>query len=433
MKNVRKMAVSYAVILFECTVLAMFLAVGAPAHAQDSESVVSPPAQEVPVQSGAAITVFKVDGLKKTRDSYVQHVLKKYSGVLEDELDLHVIETELQKEGLFSFINVALEHDESDAPFVHITVKEKWTFIPVPFFMVSNGSVMGGGVVMDTNAFGIKDSVMVGGIFSKESLMGMAAFSTPTLEHKPGISFFGSFTHGTGKTIRNLDDDDVFLYDINNVNVSVSMNCKFNHVFSGSIGAGYVYKDIGSEAPSLDSYHAGNIQAGLSFKVSDWNGYFMSGISCAVNGKATYKSTNEFSETISFSIDWQKPIVPRFRVFAHGATWYGHNLDQTEYQGAYGVGIGILPSKFYSPWLAGMTAGGEWVIVKMKLGIISMYAQYEAVFARDYEKSVEFCHGPLGGVKLYLSSIAFPALGFAIGYNIPKEQLQFTFSFGMSL
>ena len=107
----------------------------------------------------------KIDGLKKTKESYVHRILSEYIGKKESEVKIKEIETILQEQNLFSEISVSLLSEEnSEKCILNINVKEKITFIPLPFVSVSKDGPMGGFVPMEMNALGKKYQYSAGGV-----------------------------------------------------------------------------------------------------------------------------------------------------------------------------------------------------------------------------------------------------------------------------
>ena len=68
--------------------------------------------------------------------------------------------------------------------------------------------------------------------------------------------------------------------------------------------------------------------------------------------------------------------------------------------------------------------------------MISLYSDYQVVYAQDFELTgdgdYEFCHGPNGGAKFYLAKIAVPALAMGVSYNVTKNYWQFAAAVGVS-
>lgn len=87
----------------------------------------------------------------------MQNTLERFLKTEDTPKNLHAIETALQAEGIFEKILIQPEQiPETGETQINITLKEKITFIPVPFAAVSNGKFMGGAMVMNMNAFGNK-------------------------------------------------------------------------------------------------------------------------------------------------------------------------------------------------------------------------------------------------------------------------------------
>ena len=184
------------------------------------------------------LTVTKINfiGLKKTRKSYIEGKLEKFLGKSVAETDMHGLETALQLEGLFDDIKISFERISDSEAGLSVSVKEKITFIPLPFAVYSDSSVLAGGVVMDTNAFGRKDMFMIGAFFSANAKTGMAAFSkNPQEGGIPGFSLFFSGSSSTPE-IMDMDEELVLKYDAIFFNGGFSVIEKIGEYFTFSQG-----------------------------------------------------------------------------------------------------------------------------------------------------------------------------------------------------
>lgn len=207
------------------------------------------------------ISKIKFEGLKKTKESYMQNLLKDYIGKEKSEVNLKEIETILQAEGLFSEVNLSFESENKienlnseqnletnnnieeieNLLILKVSVKEKITFVPLPFASYSSDGFMGGFMLMDMNAFGKKFNLISGGIFSKDMQMALLTFSKPTgTIENPGFSSASSFSHNEN-TITSFDDDTLLEFDSISFHQRFAISSKFGKYFSGSCGLGYFY------------------------------------------------------------------------------------------------------------------------------------------------------------------------------------------------
>lgn len=415
------------------------------AGAQDAATVpvLPPPPAVIPafVENEDAplyITEIRIEGLKKTRGSYMQTVLKKYTHIPIDKLDLHAVETTLQAEGIFESVEVELISGEN--PLLHITVKEKLSFIPLPFGASSNGSAMGGLIVLDTNAFGVKDMYMVGGIFSKNSLMGMTNFSKPSIARtKPGFTVGGSASKNTA-TFTDLAEDDVLVYDAVGCNVHAAITDRVSEHSQASLGIAYSQSAVENAeskngyTTTADSYKAIAFTASWGMAMQDWNGWFMSNKNISLSGNLRVYDDETVSPSTAARLVIEQPLLsPRLRFTSQvsGAYWRKDHISQLGDGGA--VGVSILPDDFHSSKLAGSYAGFEYAFAKARWAMFSVYANYQAALCEDADAAMRFTHGPASGARMYLTKIAFPALAFGFSYNVPLKMPKYSVAFGVGM
>ena len=104
--------------------------------------------QEASPELDKNLVVTKINfiGLKRTKDSYMQARVKDFKGKPIGETDIHELETQIQLIGLFDEIKVSTKQISDTEAEIDVSVKEKISFIPMPFAMYSNstGFMFGG-------------------------------------------------------------------------------------------------------------------------------------------------------------------------------------------------------------------------------------------------------------------------------------------------
>ncbi len=404
-------------------------------------------AQNIPEQSSqrstqpcVRITDIEFEGLKRTKKEYVTHELVHHIGQCAEDIDLGEIETELQTIGLFDEIHVEMRQTGMRQAVLDVSFKEKWYYIPIPMISYVD-EFMGGLFFMDMNAFGENKKFIIGGFGSKSKARGMIMYSTPSLVGRPGLSFFGSIAKDN-VTVHDIDKREVLEYQSINYMLGTKINYKFTLHSSVSLGAGYQYgdntpnskyqKNVDSEREL--SLSALSLNAGYQYVVSDWNGWFMSGIRVSANGELALIDSDILSPSIEIKASYQRPIfVDRLRILAHAAGYYAYQTRMPMYKKARTVGADFLPNKFISPILLGGGAGLEVGIYRFKWASFSIGAQYQVALAQDWDESMAFHHGWSSGVSVNLSKIAFPAFSLGVAQDVTNGQFKFALGMGMSM
>ena len=386
-----------------------------------------------------AVTEIRFEGLKKTKESYMKAVLERFSKVPSSSLDLHEVETALEELRLFSEIKVTLEKDENGNSFLNIKVKEKFSFLPIPFLMYSSDQgFMGGAFVMDTNAFGIRDNYLVGGVFSKNIQMALMAYSRPSLDAAhPGFSVGGAFTH-RDREEKNSRDEKMLEYDTMGGSVNVSVSDKITKRSKILVGLGYNYTHIDFDKKyseykeKLRSFHAVTLEGGWNFTVPELNEWFMSEKSVRIGGDVTFLTTGARARSFDAEITIQQPLpVTRLRVLTHYAGYYSKYLPLALLPSQMVVGTTIMPEKFHSAKMAGIDLGLEVGIYKMKYFVISAYGLLEQFLGEDFGGSPVMDFGYSTGIKVYLKNFAFPAISVGVSHDITQNSLKFSAAIGV--
>lgn len=381
----------------------------------------------------------QINGLKKTRESYLRQVLAKYNDIPAAELDLNDVETTLQEQGLFSSIEAYLDYNDQNNIALVINVAEKISFLPIPFAMYSsNTGFMGGLMVMDTNAFGVKDNYVVGGIFSKSMQMGVTSFTKPSLGRtQPGFSVSGSFAHRKNE-LEDSHEDTVLSYRTIGGSVSASVSDKLTEHVTVQAGVRYQYTHISlgdeyeSYGDTLKTSHACSVNGSTRVNFAALNEWFLSNRTATLGAEMTFFSTGKKAPSLNGQIALQQPLpVSRLRLLATVSAFYTKDGCITLYPSQSAIGTTIMPGKFHAPRMLGSTFGLEVGLAKTNIATFSVYALYENVLTEEWEGDALMNQGYSAGAKMYLAKIAFPAMAIGFSHNVTRHKAKFSVAFGI--
>lgn len=387
------------------------------------------------------ISKINFSGLRKTRDSYVQSKVKKFLGNPLTDEELHELETAIQLEGIFNEIKIESEQISGTEAQINVSVKEKITFIPLPFAMYSNSGYLAGGIVLDTNAFGRKDMFMLGGFLTNTAKTGMVSFSKQAKGH--GIPGFSLFFSGSKRApeYQNLDKKVVLKYNDVLFNFVFALTEKIGEHFSFTNDFKFVSSttDDHSDFPGAtpESIKLGATSLSFGYSNSDWNGIFMSTNSASISTEfgLTNSDFSEFRHPISFSfsIGEQHTIfTDRLRFYQKYSGFYAKDYNIAMFKEQNAGSVNILPGDFSTDRIIGGNMGLEVALKKFSWGMLSLYGDYQLVYTRDTDQEYKFEHGPNAGTRVYLAKIAFPALAMGLAYNVPHTRWQFSAAMGVN-
>ncbi|WP_038073175.1 POTRA domain-containing protein [Treponema sp. C6A8] len=403
--------------------------------APSQDASLSAPSESLPNQNGPVISKISFIGLKRTKESFLQDSLKSYIGKRYNSKSKSNLESDLQAMNLFSSIEFSSSFTDGGTVELNINVKEKIAFIPLPFAMYSSSTgFMVGGFVMDMNAGGQKDMFVTGLLWSPNNTMVLGLYS-----HAPRIGAPGFRVHASASKqnafFRNAEGDE--LLKIENFNAGLGTAILFKLDRYNNLDCGLTYQGFFPYDTDVhpDAYRRNKFGANTGWKISDqnWNGVFLSETSFGLNGGLYIDTKAHLTESLSASVKVQQPLIPKLRLnvlSGAGIVFNGLITDNLQKGTAC---VTILDDKFSSPKIAGAASGLEFAVFQhRKIGTISIYGNYEFVFAQEFDDSLLFCQGFNVGSKVYLSGLAFPAVSMGLAYNATKNKFYFAGSFGVS-
>ena len=380
-----------------------------------------------------SIVQFNIDGLKRTKRSYMDGLLSHYMQKPASKETLQAIETTLQAQNLFDQIKISAKEVADGQAAVDISFKEKWAILPMPIGYYTGDTYGAGLFVMDMNAFGRHCMAAAGGMYSSSGVMAAGVFQKPPVQKgELGFSFAGNFSKGK-HDFANSKNYKVYGYESVYAGGRAKLLFKPTNSTMASVGAGYSFLNP-IDSPRVSRRNQWSVDASWGISSSSWNGFFLSVNSFSASGEFLFSDVSEqlFAQSLTFSGEVQQPVCGRVRLITAARGFISNNLLKTNYVGRAKSGVTLLPSAFMTDQIFGFMTGFEAAIVKARFGVLSVYGLYEVAVAREMNNSIYLCTGPEAGVRLYLAKLAFPAFAMGASYNVNEDRFQYSFSGGAS-
>lgn len=384
--------------------------------------------------SGGAISEFKINGLKRTREFIIQNDLKAFKGQPATEENLKKIDDLLHLENLFSEIAVSYSDRSDGNKDVNITVKEKMYLLAAPVGGYSgDDGWMGGLYVVDTNAFGIKDAIVAGAMFSRYSQALSGAYRHRPKGYIPGFGISADFDRNTRKRYRNKDGDIISKSSHKIGGVSLAVTEQLTDFLSVEGNAGIKFMDVDMDwGMYVDDSTRYSLGASVALEKNSWNGCFTINRSLSVSQKSYFVSGGHNSQAIYANLVFEYPLCECVKLSYRASGFCGQDMYLSEMVGNSAGSVKLYESEFVTSRIFGNTLEIEAAILRMKLGMLSVYGDYQFAVAEDFDEDDEFVQGVGGGIKIYIAQIAVPAIGIGGLWNITDRRFIFNLSLGMS-
>ena len=381
------------------------------------------------------ITSIEVIGLSRTRPHVAIQPLERFLGLERTAFDQNDVFAVIIDMGILDPVSAELIENE-DGLILLVTVEEKWSIFPLPLVIASSGEFNAGIFLLDTNAFGMRDMVVLGGMYGSFGWSAMAMYNqTPRSEVLPGWNVF--FIYGRQeREAANRNEEIYSRYAVDQLRFSLGFNYLFFDLVTGSLS--FSYSDLRLRetdevlAPPEDGASLLGISPGISMRQSSWDGFFLSQQVISLEYSYNYAISGNSFHQVEFRGIYEQPLFPGFRLNIRSGGVWKSTLEPLFEEGPQKAQVSILPRNYSARHYAGLSLGAEKHLYRARWGTISAQSAWQGVFSHGPVLDSQFDHGPSIGIHFYLSRLALPAMGANIGYNINSGLFQFTFTMGMS-
>jgi len=383
------------------------------------------------------ITSIEVTGLKRTQPHIVMYQLERFKGKDAAAFDQNEVIAVIKTLGVLEPVSVELEVSDNEIVLC-VTVEEKWSLFPFPFFYAGSGETNYGLFLLDANAFGLLDNAIIGGAYSSNGWSAMAMYNhTPDRNGALGFTAVFLYMHQKKEDVDRTEKI-IRAYSGSRLFASLGINYDFTDFFACSASLYYSDFSLNKNDLMINPPESGARFIGFtprfSFNDSSWDGYFLSVRNISLEYSYNFALLGLSYHQIGYRGNYEKALIPGFRlnIKSAGVLWKSSSDPLLE-EGPVKAQVNILPKNYSALYYFGFYAGLEKYIVKFNWGTLSVQGSWQCVFSGNKINCLYFDHGPSGGMVFYLSRLALPAIGANIAYNMVSELFQFSFSIGMSL
>jgi hypothetical protein len=361
--------------------------------------------------------------------------LQKFIGADVDRLDLNEVRAAVLDTGVLEPLAAAVTEEEGSYV-LRVTVREKWSFFPIPVVTIGSGGASFGAFFADTNAFGLLDKMFAGGIYGlREWMVGGGYMHNSQRGNFPGwrtsVFFSRQERHDTDQK-----EEDTRAFHVDSIRASADLSFSLWEIWGLTLGISYggnILRDQESafRPPPSDLQTLG-FEAGLSVRKSSWDGYLLSEESASA-GYTWHVGIDASSfHSLMFALVWEKSVIPGLRFNVRSGGIYAPEAPVLQESSPAVARVNILPRSFSAKNYAGASIGLEKYLLKTSFGTLSLLGSWQLVFSQGSILGDQFDQGPAGALSFYMSRLAIPALSIGAAYNVSAGHFQGSFSLGAS-
>jgi outer membrane protein assembly factor BamA len=386
-------------------------------------------------QNKILITSISVSGLKKTRPYIVENPLKTFIGKDAESINENEVYAVIQSTGVVELLSY-----EVIGSTLTVTVRDKWSIFPIPIVTFNSSGWGAGAVFLDTNAFGVNDTMMIVGMYTPGDIMASLMYiGTPDGTGEFGWTFTGMFSMRGNESFDQKGKKGELLQRYNSmvINPEVGLSYSISPLIAASLGLSYKYVGLRDSDNPVNKPENGVHGIGLSPHITMrlpaiWDGYFLDEKKLSMQYGYTIVVDSTDIHSGSFSGAFNYSFIPGFRAIVNtGLVFATPSATPFFTSSPVSAAVNILPSNYYAFDFAGLSLGLEKYLFKFKFGTLAISAAYQAVYSNGAFLANQFDHGPVGMLLLYLNRVAIPAVGIGGAYNVDKNVWQYAVNVGV--
>jgi hypothetical protein len=397
--------------------------------------------QEVsgPIQEENKITAISITGLKKTKPHIIETPLQKLIGANAGTIDINEVFAAVKSTGVLEPLSVdILDNQKGNGKTLAVTVQEKGAIFPVPLISVHSNGWSAGGAMVNSNAFGRKDVVMVMGMAGTGDLTASVMYAnTPDGIGKFGWNVMDFFSIKENETTDQTGEQTLRRYSSMSINPAIGLSYAMSEHIAPSLSLSYRYIQLRDTENPVNAPENGArgiiLSSNISIHYNTWDGYFLNEKSVSLRYNYTLVINEDDVQSASLNALFTHSVIPGFRFVAKGGmTFSTPSTSPFFVLSPSSIGINILSGTYSANRFAGGSLSLEKHLFTLKFGSIALSAAYQAVYSHGDVLKHQFDHGAAAMAQVYFSGLTLPAMGLGWTYNVDKDSWQFAFNMGLT-
>jgi outer membrane protein assembly factor BamA len=414
---------------------ALFLAILASTGTQTAFSLEN---QNGSVQDDNTITAVSIVGLKRTKPHTIEMLLQKYIGYAVDDVDIYDVYAIIKDTNILEPLSVEITDSETGyGKTLTVTVYEKWSIFPVPFFSINSDKWNVGAAFIDSNAFGLRDMMLIAGSFGSDSWFASLMYiKTPKAAGGFGFSFMGMFLNQETENTDQTGNDILRRFNRLSINPSFSLSYPITEFINSNLNVSYHYIKLNDSENPLnapqDGIHAISLSPQLSIRTSSWDGYLLNEKNASLSYTYRFIIGGEDVQSVTLNAAFNHSLIPGFRITAKTGVLFSTTSASPFFESTPNLTVNILSTNYSVLNYAAASVGLEKYLFVFSFGTISVTAAYQVAYSDGIFLRHQFDHGPIATIQMYLSKVALPGIGLGVAYNVDKNFFQYAVNMGMT-
>jgi hypothetical protein len=391
------------------------------------------------IEHPSKICAVSVSGLKRTKPHVIEKPLQKFIGMDAESVVINDVFALVKSTGTLEPLSVEiLDNQEGGGKILAVTVRDKWSIFPIPIVGVSSGGWSAGGVLIDANAFGVKDTMMAMGLFGGGDITTSVMYiNSPDGIGEFGWNFMGFFSLQENENTDQTGKQVLQRYNSMSIHPLFGLSYLPSEHIVPSLSLSYQYVTLRNTENPVNAPENGaqgiTVSPSISIRsTSTWDGYFLSEKQITLKYDYTFVLGGNDVQSVSLDAAFNHSIIPGFRITAKTGMVFATPSASPFFTLSPSSAVNILPTSYSATDFAGISFGLEKYLFQFSLGTLSLSAAYQAIYSHGDLSVHQFDHGAAAMLLVYFSKLALPAIGLGGAYNAAKNTWQYAFNAGMS-